>query len=133
MGGSGREAQEGGDICRHIADSLCCTAETNTTFQCNYAPILKKSFKILPHVCFHEKLLEEDLHQSKTVIQRRHEILEEGGLFLFQRKVVQGKLRQEGCRGPRRGRSRSNGARGWGPRGMVSRKNSTIQSCSGFV
>ena len=27
----GREAQEGGDICIHIADSLCCTAETNTT------------------------------------------------------------------------------------------------------
>ena len=100
------------DICIHIADSLCLTAETNTTLQCNYAPILKKSFKILPHVRFHEKLLEEDLHQSKTVIQRRHEILEEGGLFLFQRKVVQGKLRQEGGRGPGRGRSRSNGARG---------------------
>lgn len=42
-------------------------------------------------MCCHEKILEEDLHQSKTVIQRRHEILEEGGLFLFQRKVVQGK------------------------------------------
>ena len=27
----GREAQEGGDICIHIADSLCCTVETNTT------------------------------------------------------------------------------------------------------
>ena len=26
-----REAKEGGDICIHIADSLCCTAETNTT------------------------------------------------------------------------------------------------------
>ena len=23
-----REAQEGGDICIHIADSLCCIAET---------------------------------------------------------------------------------------------------------
>ena len=30
-GGSGREVQEGGDICIHIADSLHCTAETNTT------------------------------------------------------------------------------------------------------
>ena len=30
-GGDGREAQEGGDIYIHIADSLCCTAETNTT------------------------------------------------------------------------------------------------------
>ena len=26
-----REAQEGGDICIHIADSHCCTAGTNTT------------------------------------------------------------------------------------------------------
>ena len=31
-GGRGRrETLEGGDICTHIADSLCCTAETNTT------------------------------------------------------------------------------------------------------
>ena len=27
----GRETQEGGDICICIADSCCCTAETNTT------------------------------------------------------------------------------------------------------
>ena len=27
----GREVQEGGDICIHTADSLHCTAETNTT------------------------------------------------------------------------------------------------------
>jgi len=31
MGVGGREAQEGGDICIHMADSLCCTAETNRT------------------------------------------------------------------------------------------------------
>ena len=34
VGGDGegrREAQEGGDMCIHIADSLSCTAETNTT------------------------------------------------------------------------------------------------------
>ena len=30
-GCDGREAEEGGDICIHRADSLCCTAETNTT------------------------------------------------------------------------------------------------------
>ena len=30
-GGDGREVQEGGDICIHIADSLCCTAEANKT------------------------------------------------------------------------------------------------------
>ena len=30
-GGGVREAQEGGEICIHIADLFCCTAETNTT------------------------------------------------------------------------------------------------------
>ena len=30
-GGDGREVQEGGDIGIHIADSLHCTAEINTT------------------------------------------------------------------------------------------------------
>ena len=30
-GGCGREVQEGGEICIHTADSLHCTAETNTT------------------------------------------------------------------------------------------------------
>ena len=29
--GDGREVQEEGDICIHIADSLRCTAEANTT------------------------------------------------------------------------------------------------------
>ena len=28
---NGKEVQEGRDICVHIADSLCCRAETNTT------------------------------------------------------------------------------------------------------
>ena len=32
VGGSGREAQDGGDICIHTADSLCCPAETNRTW-----------------------------------------------------------------------------------------------------
>ena len=40
--GSGREAQEGGDICILMADSHCCMAETNATLQSNYPPILKK-------------------------------------------------------------------------------------------
>ena len=31
QGWGSREAQEGGDICIHIADSLCCIAETDTT------------------------------------------------------------------------------------------------------
>ena len=29
--GGGREVEEGGDICIHIADSLHCTAEPKTT------------------------------------------------------------------------------------------------------
>ena len=37
-----REAQEGRDICVLVADSLCCTAETNTTLQssCILSPCL---------------------------------------------------------------------------------------------
>ena len=31
MVGDGREVQEGGSICMHIADSHSCTVETNTT------------------------------------------------------------------------------------------------------
>ena len=38
-GGDSREVQEGGDIYIHIADSLCCTAEINTTLLNNYTPI----------------------------------------------------------------------------------------------
>ena len=40
-GCGGREDQEGGDIliCIHIADSLHCIAETNTTFYSNYTSI----------------------------------------------------------------------------------------------
>ena len=34
-----RETTEAGDICIHKADSLCYTAETNTTSQSNYIPI----------------------------------------------------------------------------------------------
>ena len=32
---AGREALEGGNIRIHIADSHCCTAETNTTLKSN--------------------------------------------------------------------------------------------------
>ena len=30
-GVGGMEVLEGGDLCIHIADSLCCTADINTT------------------------------------------------------------------------------------------------------
>ena len=33
----GGETQKGGDICIHIADSLCCTAETNRTLKQLYS------------------------------------------------------------------------------------------------
>ena len=40
----GWEAQEGGNVCIHTADSLCCTTETNTTWQSNYISIKKDIF-----------------------------------------------------------------------------------------
>ena len=36
---NGKEIQKRGDICICIADSLCCTVETNTILQSNYTPI----------------------------------------------------------------------------------------------
>ena len=41
-GGNGRKAQEGGDMCIHITDSLHCTAENNTTLESNYSQKRKK-------------------------------------------------------------------------------------------
>ena len=35
---NGKEIQKRGDICIHTADSLCCTAETNTMLSSNYTP-----------------------------------------------------------------------------------------------
>ena len=34
----GRETQEGEDVCMRVTDSLCGTAETNTTMKSNYTP-----------------------------------------------------------------------------------------------
>ena len=36
--GGRRELQEGGDICVHIADSLCCITVTNTMWYSNDTP-----------------------------------------------------------------------------------------------
>ena len=41
----GREMREGGDIHMHIADSLCFTAETNTTLKQLYFNKDVKKFK----------------------------------------------------------------------------------------
>ena len=48
--GGGRSRREG--MCTHMADSLCCTVEANTTLQSNYTPIkikyqfLKRGFHL---------------------------------------------------------------------------------------
>ena len=44
--GGRRKVQERGDICIHVADSLHCTAEINTTLQSNYTPIFKNREKV---------------------------------------------------------------------------------------
>ena len=36
---NGKEIYKAEDICIPVADSLCCTAETNTTLSSNYTPI----------------------------------------------------------------------------------------------
>lgn len=41
----GREAQGGGAVCIHAADSLRCTAESNTALSSNYTPVLLLLFK----------------------------------------------------------------------------------------
>ena len=51
--------QEGGDIHTHIADSLCYTAETNTTLQSNYTPIkILKKKKSHCHCCDHYSFMQ---------------------------------------------------------------------------
>ena len=41
-GWGGREAQEGGNICIHLAESCCCAAETNTTYKSIILQLKKK-------------------------------------------------------------------------------------------
>ena len=47
----GREVPEGKDICIHIAESLCCTAETNTTLQSKYTPTKNDKLKKKKQIC----------------------------------------------------------------------------------
>ena len=42
VGESGREVQEGGNLCILMTDAHCYTAETNTILQSNYPPIKNK-------------------------------------------------------------------------------------------
>ena len=53
--GGGREAQEGGDRCICIADSLYFTLEANTTLQTNYTPIKKSIFSLF--ICDNSNLI----------------------------------------------------------------------------
>ena len=46
-GVGGRKAEEGEGRCTHIVDSHCHTAETNTTLQSNYTPIISILLKNL--------------------------------------------------------------------------------------
>ena len=68
MGSGGREVREGGDICIHIADSLCCTAETNTAWSKNYNTIKNKNknFKLY----FKEKNVAIDFSSVGTHIAK---------------------------------------------------------------
>ena len=42
-GGGGRQAQEKGNACIHMADSHCYTTATNATFESNYTSMKRKS------------------------------------------------------------------------------------------
>ena len=46
MGLGWKGSVRAGDICIHIADSLCCTAETNTLLQNNYTPVFLKMLSL---------------------------------------------------------------------------------------
>ena len=57
---NGNEVQKGGDICTCMADSFCCTVETNTTLQSNYPPIkinLKKEVEIKAKYVYYTTVL----------------------------------------------------------------------------
>ena len=62
---NGKKIQKRGDICICIADSLCCTAETNTALLSNYTPIkinLKKR-----NMCIHNIIVQIRHHAYLTV------------------------------------------------------------------
>ena len=54
-GGGGREAQEVQDICILMADSRCCTTETNTTLLSNYPPVKNIEQILSQFVCKYKK------------------------------------------------------------------------------
>ena len=54
----GREPQEGGYICVHLADCHCWTAETNTASYSKYIPIIKNSRLVVDREKKNKKLRE---------------------------------------------------------------------------
>ena len=65
----GRKSKKRGDICIHIADSLCCTSETNITLSSNYIPIcfFKTNKNKIKSYKYKKKLLKKNLNTSKKV------------------------------------------------------------------
>ena len=60
--GGGKKVKEGGDICIHIADSLCCTAENNIVKQLYSNKkinvlIIKKCYHLSSSFCVSTKKL----------------------------------------------------------------------------
>ena len=60
------EVPEGGDICIHIADLCCCTAETNTALQSNYTPFFKKKYVSIKKPMVSSSILAEMQWVGKT-------------------------------------------------------------------
>ena len=84
MGRGGREAEEGGGVCMHMADSCCCIAETNTTLQSNYSPIknkklnsfLKKKKRLGPLIRERSTAyLMQDVYEKQPHIKRKQLII----------------------------------------------------------
>ena len=68
---NGNKSQERGDICKYIADSLCCIAEMNPTLQSNYTPIKttkkKKKKKENPIDCSKVDILQVSMSSHNPI------------------------------------------------------------------
>lgn len=62
--GSGREIQEGGDVCIHIAVHFVRIAETNTTLESNYIQQKKKKKEEAPR---QGSLEDQSAHQGDSL------------------------------------------------------------------
>ena len=80
VGEAGREVEEGGDVCIHIADSLHCTAETNTGVK-KLTPIKNKNknlhSKISKIIRFHWEFFQILLEVLTPNLEHFSQIVEE--------------------------------------------------------